>query len=139
MIANKFYDNQVIGIGLIFGLIGGGLMVFIRFTEFGLYFLHGYLYLINYLLIMLVGLKVYKKLAKNKSTYVKRLFTGVLIYALMTIFYIINSSIFGKISNSTWEDKVFIPYIIVFFGLIISSLLALIIKSSNIKDKNNGI
>ena len=85
MRANKFYDKQVIRIGLVFGLIGGGLMVFIRFTDFGLYFLHGYLFLINYLLTMIVGLTIYKKLAKDKSTYLKRLFTGVLILSLIHI------------------------------------------------------
>ena len=134
MRANKFYDKQVIRIGLVFGLIGGGLMVFIRFTDFGLYFLHGYLFLINYLLTMIVGLTIYKKLAKDKSTYLKRLFTGVLIYTLTTTCFIINSSIFGKISNNrTWEDIVFTTLIIIVFGLMISSLLALIIRSRHIK------
>ena len=138
MRTTKFYDNQVLRIGLVFGFTGGGLMIFIRFTDFGLYYLHGYLFLINYLLTMIVGLTVYKMLAKDKSTYLKRLVTGLLIYALTTICFIINFSIFGKISNNNaWEDKVLSSLIIVVFGLIMSSLLALIIRSRHKKGKNN--
>ena len=119
--------------GLIFGLIGGGLMIYLGFADFGLFYLHGYLFIINYLLTMIVGLTVYKKLAKAESTYLKRLTTGLLIYTLMTICFTIYSVIFEKLSNDrTWEDKVFVPLILIAFGLILSSLLALTLKPRNI-------
>jgi len=133
MTISKYFDNQVIRIGLIFGLIGGGLMVFLGFADFGLYYLHGYLFIINYLLTMTVGLTVYKRLAKVESTYLKRLITGLLIYTFMSICFFINSVIFGKLSNNRiWEDKVFVPLILVAFGLVLSSLLALTFKPRNI-------
>ena len=129
MATSKYYDKEVISIGLIFGLIGGGLMVFLGFADFGLYYLHGYLFIINYLLTMIVGLTFYKNLSKSESTYLKRLTTGALIYGLMTICFEIMSIIFGKLSiNRTWEDNVFVPLILIAFGLILSSLLALFFK-----------
>lgn len=133
MTTSKYFDNQVIRIGFIFGLIGGWFMVSLDFTDFGLYYLHGYLFLINYLLTMIVGLAVYKKLAKDESTYLKRLTTGFLIYALTTICFTIDSVIFGTLSNNrTWEDKLFVPLILIAFGLILSSLLALFFKPKTI-------
>lgn len=130
MTTSKYHDNQVIRIGVIFGLIGGGLMVFLGFADFGLYYLHGYLFIINYMLTIIAGLIVYKKLAKNESTYLKRVTTGLLIYALTTLCFTINSVIAGKLSNhTTWEDKVFAPLILVLFGLILSPLLALLFKT----------
>lgn len=113
--------------------MGGGLMVYLDFADFGLYYLHGYLFILNYLLTMIVGLIVYKKLVKDESTYLKRLTTGLLIYALTTICFAINALIVGKLRNSrTWEDKVFVPLILVAFGLILSALLALLIKPRTI-------
>lgn len=134
MTTSKYCDNQVISIGLIFGLIGGGLMVYLGFTDLGLYYLHGYLFIINHLLTMIVGLTFYKKLAKDQSTYLKRLTTGLLIYTLTTICFTMNSVIFGKLSNErTLEDRVFVPLILVVFGLILSSLLALLFKPRTIQ------
>ena len=65
----KFYDNKIIQIGLIYGLIGGIVMVFLRFVDFGLYYLHGFLFIANYLINMIVGLNIYNKSLQKKSTF----------------------------------------------------------------------
>lgn len=133
MITIKYFDNHVLRISLIFGLMGGGLMVFLRFADFRLYYLNGYLFIINYLLTMIIGLSVYKKLAKHESTYLKRFTIAILIYSLTTICFTIGSIMFGNLSNQhTWEDKVFVPLILVAFGLICSSFLALFFKPRTI-------
>ena len=133
MTTRKYFDKQVIRIGLIFGLIGGGLMIYLGFADFGLHYLQGYLFLINYLLIIITGLAFYKKTAKDKSTYIKRFITGLFIYFLSTICFFINSVIFGKLSyDRTFEDRVFVPLILIAFGLILSSLLALLFKPSKL-------
>jgi multisubunit Na+/H+ antiporter MnhB subunit len=132
MTKSKYFDKQVICAEIIFGIIGGGLMLYLSKAEFGLYYLHGYLFIIHYLLIMIVGLTVYKKLTKEKSTYLKRLITGFLICALTTICFIISHIIFGTHSNKgTFENKVFDALIIIAFGFILSSFLALLYSSRN--------
>jgi len=130
MTTSKYYDNQVIRIGIIFGLIGGGLMVYLGFADFGLYYLHGYLFIINYLLTMIVGLTVYKRLEKANTTYLRRLTVGLLIYAVTTVCFAISSFIFNKYaSERTLQDKIFVPLIAIAFGLLLSSLLAISFKT----------
>lgn len=126
---DKYYDKQLISIGLIFGIIGGGLMSYIRNADFGLYYMHSYLYIVNYLLIMIIGLTVYKKVAKGNSTYLKRTITGFLIYSVTTTFYLIYSSSLEDFSiNRNLEDKVLAPLTIIAIGLLLSSFLALFYK-----------
>ena len=117
MTTHKYYDRQVIRIGLISGLIGGGLMVYLGIADFGLYYMHAYLFIINYLLTMFIGLTVYKKLEKGNTTYLKRLTVGLLIYSVTTICFIISSFIFSKYSpERTLQDKVLVPLILIRFA-----------------------
>ena len=130
MTTNKYFDKHVIRIGLISGLVGGGLMVYLDFADFGLGYIHGYLFFINYLLTMFVGLAVYKNLEKKNTTYLKRLSVGLLIYSVTTVCFIIYSYVFGKYSTErTLQDKLIVPLILIAFGLFLSSLLALCFKT----------
>ena len=130
MTTNKYLDKHVIRIGLICGLIGGGLMVYLGIADFGLGYIHGYLFFINYLLTMFVGLAAYKNLEKKNTTYLKRLSVGLLIYSVTTICFIIYSYFFGKYNTErTFQDKLSVPLILIAFGLFLSSLLALCFKT----------
>tara|TARA_B100000768_G_C10894615_1_gene215118 strand:- start:39 stop:446 length:408 start_codon:yes stop_codon:yes gene_type:complete len=130
MESSKYFDNQVIRIGIIVGLIGGGLMVSLRHINLGLYHLHGYLFIINYLLNMIVGLIVYKKLKKGNTTYLKRLTVGFFIFSVTTVFFIFSSFIFNQYgSERTLQDYIFVPLIGFSIGLILSSLLAISFKA----------
>lgn len=84
---------------------------------------------------MITGLIVYKRLAKYESTYLKRLITGLLVYVLTTECFTVNAVITGKLSgDATWLDKIFAHLILIGFGLILSSLLALLFKQKPLED-----
>jgi hypothetical protein len=136
MTTNEYLDRQIIGIGLIVGIMGGGLMIYLSIADFGLYYMHSYLYFINYLLTMIIGLTVYKKVAKDNSTYLKRTITGFLIYSLTTICYLIYSTSFENFNlNRSLEEKVFGSLILIAIGLIFSLLLALFYKPRQLKNE----
>ena len=130
MKANQFYNHSILRIGLIIGLIGGGLMIYLDNVNFGLGYFHGYLYIINYLLTMIISLTIYKLIAKESTTYLKGLTTGLLTYFLTTLSFIIYKIVTGRYSaQSTFIDFLLIALIIIGFGLITSSLLAFCVKS----------
>ena len=132
----KFYDNKIIQIGLIYGLIGGIIMVFLRFVDFGLYYLHGFLFIANYLINMIVGLNIYNKSLQKKSTFLKRMITALFIYILTTITYVVITITFGKFNiESTSGDKLFLALISIALGLVISSILALLVN----QERNRSI
>ncbi len=132
----KFYDNKIIQIGLIYGLIGGIVMVFLRFVDFGLYYLHGFLFIANYLINMIVGLNIYNKSLQKKSTFLKRMITALFIYILTTITYVVITITFGKFNiESTSGDKLFLALISIALGLVISSILALLVN----QERNRSI
>lgn len=132
----KFYDNKIIQIGLIYGLIGGIVMVFLRFVDFGLYYLHGFLFIANYLINMIVGLNIYNKSLQKKSTFLKRMITALFIYILTTITYVVITITFGKFNiESTSVDKLFLALISIALGLVISSILALLVN----QERNRSI
>ncbi len=132
----KFYDNKIIQIGLIYGLIGGIVMVFLRFVDFGLYYLHGFLFIANYLIDMIVGLNIYNKSLQKKSTFLKRMITALFIYILTTITYVVITITFGKFNiESTSGDKLFLALISIALGLVISSILALLVN----QERNRSI
>lgn len=132
----KFYHNKIIQIGLIYGLIGGIVMVFLRFVDFGLYYLHGFLFIANYLINMIVGLNIYNKSLQKKSTFLKRMITALFIYILTTITYVVITITFGKFNiESTSGDKLFLALISIALGLVISSILALLVN----QERNRSI
>lgn len=132
----KFYDNKIIQIGLIYGLIGGIVMVFLRFVDFGLYYLHGFLFIANYLINMIVGLNIYNKSLQKKSTFLKRMITALFIYILTTTTYVVITITFGKFNiESTSGDKLFLALISIALGLVISSILALLVN----QERNRSI
>jgi hypothetical protein len=128
---NRFYEKKVILKGFILGLIGGLLMIWLTSVDFGLGYIAGYLPLINYFLIMTVGLKIYKTLVKESSTYFKRFGFAFFIYLIITVVYILYKTIsntFTGTNNTLLED--FLIILITFaIGLFISALLALFIKT----------
>lgn len=132
MTTNKFYCKQAFNIGITFGLIGGLLMIGLRIADFGLEYIHGYLFLINYLLIMFLGLAFYKNRARVILTYSKRFSIGLIIYFTATICYGIYSLAFGQYSQEhKMQDKLLVPLIAILFGLFLSSLFALFFRQKN--------
>lgn len=133
MMTNKFYDKQVFNIGIIFGLIGGLLMIGLRVADFGLGYIHGYLFLINYLLIMVIGLAVYKNRANGASTYLKRFSVGLIIYLAATICFGVYSISFRQFNQDrTMQDKLLVPLIVILFGLFLSSIFAFSFKQKKL-------
>lgn len=128
---NKFYDMHVLRIGSLFGLIGGALMIYLLVADFGLGYIHGFLFILNYLLVMLVGLAFYKKRANGITSYLKRFSLGILIYCIMSVCSIIYSTYFAEGNpERTMPDKLFVPLIFIAIGLFLSSLLALCFKTA---------
>ena len=126
---NKYIDIKVIRIGLLTGIMGAGLMIYLGTADLGLGNFHGYLFILNYLIVIIAGLLVYKNLAKENTTYFKRLTLGFLIFFVTSLFFYSYSIIFNKFSNQrTQEDKIFVPLIYIAIGLLLSSLLAMLIK-----------
>ena len=127
-----FYKRSII-IGSIAGLIGGLIEIWLSKDDFGLGYFSGYLFFINYISIIAIGLAIKTRLEKEKSTYLKRLGFGFFIYSVITTIRFLNMIMFydwaGR-ENTTLEDFVAL-IVLALIGLTISSLLALIIRPRN--------
>ena len=129
MTNRNFLNRNFIYTGIVVGLVGGLVMIWLRIIDLGLGYIHGYLFYFNYFFIMFLGLYIYKRLSKGFSTYLERFWVGILIYLTMTICFFSFSSLFGKLSPySTLMDKIYISIIAFFWGIFLSLVFAISFK-----------
>lgn len=127
---NKIKFKEIIfsktAIGIIIGVLGGLLMIYLMTDPFNLYYTGGYLLLIGMILIVFGATSMFILVGKGQKTYWNKVYVGFLAFFIMEI---ILRLYHGINKNQAWElnttDLIGSTILILIFGFILSLLFAL--------------
>jgi hypothetical protein len=131
----KIYINYKSSIyGLLSGLIGGVILIFLSYDPFRLYYIGGYLLMLTLILTVYFSIFFYTK-SKNNGVDVnfwKKVIIGFLAYFMATLTSTINQSYTGRINfkNSVTEYLLIIA-IHFAFSLMLSLIFSFLIKNAS--------
>ena len=119
-------------IGIVIGMLGGLLMIYLKTDPFNLYYIGGYLLLIVMILIVFGATSIFIQVGKGQMTYWNKVYVGFLAFFIMEII----SGTYQVINKAQpWElnttDLIGSTILILIFGFILSLLFARMKKKEN--------
>jgi hypothetical protein len=109
------------------GLIGGGILIFLSADPFKLYYLGGYLIILTLILLVYIGIRLYRKSTAEDTTYWERVCVGAMTYSIAILSlttYLIFTSQMSLIKDDI-TDFLLVFLIHVGFGLTLSLLFSI--------------
>jgi hypothetical protein len=116
------------------GVIGGIFMIPIHYFDYGTTNLFPWLFIINEILFMWIGLKMFKK--RNTITgYWTRFKIVFYIFLIINLINFIYSYFIKETIDRTTSDYLIPPLMITLFGILLSALIAYSPAKSNVSQK----
>lgn len=127
-------NYKISNIGLLTGLMGGLIMIFLIYDPFRLYYIGGYLLMATLILTVYLSIFFYRKSKKSGTVenFLEKVIVGLLAYFTATLTSTIYQSFTGKfnLNNSVIE---YMPIIAIHFAfaLTLSLLFSIRLKKSS--------